>query len=66
MLPFDKEYLKNMLLIYPPKEVMRELAGIALEVADEASDNGSKETAKELVLFSVALDDLITGRPFLV
>lgn len=66
MLPEDKETLKRILMEYPAKMVMRELSGLALEVAGEVSDAGAKEMAKDYVQFSVALEDLTSGRPFLV
>jgi hypothetical protein len=62
----DKEKLMEVLADYPVKEIMEQLSGLVLKIADEAVDSGNKERAKELVQFSVALDDLIAGRPFLV
>jgi hypothetical protein len=66
MLNKDKDKLQELLELYSSKEVMRELSTIALELAGDCSDDGFKEKAKELVQFSVALDDLVSGRPFLV
>ena len=66
MLQEDKDKLKEIMMNYPAKDLMKELAGIALEVAGDVSDAGAKEMAKDYVQFSVALDDLTSGRPFLI
>jgi hypothetical protein len=66
MLNKDKDMLKELLEQYSAKEVMKELSSIALEVAGDVSDDGFKDKAKELVKFSAALDDLTSGRPFLI
>lgn len=66
MLKEDKEKLRELMRNYPAKAVMGELAKIALEVASEVSDDDHSDLAKEYVRFSVALDDMISGRPFLV
>lgn len=66
MLKEDKEKLRDLLKSYSPKEVMADLSEIALEAAGDISDAGMQDQAKELVKFSVALDDLISGRPFLI
>lgn len=66
MLNKDKDKLQELLEQYSAQEVMKELSTIALELAGDCSDDGLKEKAKELVQFSVALDDLVSGRPFLV
>lgn len=66
MLREDREKLRELLSNYSPKEVMANLASVALEAADDLSDNGIKEKAQELVVFSSSLEDLISGRPFLV
>lgn len=66
MLKEDKEKLRELMRNYPAKAVMGELAKIALEVASEVSDDDHSDLAKEYVRFSVALDDVISGRPFLV
>jgi hypothetical protein len=62
----DKAKLRELMRNYPAKAVMGELSKIALEVAGEVSDDGHSDLAKEYVRFSVALDDVISGRPFLV
>lgn len=66
MLKEDKDKLRELLKNYSPKEVMADLSEVAMEAADDMSDNGMKDQAKDLVKFSVALDDLILGRPFLI
>lgn len=66
MLQADKDKLKELLKTYTAKEVMRELSDVALEAAGDLSDNGNQKEAKEMTVFSVALEDLVTGRPFLV
>lgn len=66
MLKDDREQLKKLMMNYPSKDVMKELSSIAIEVAGELSDIGVKEMAKDYVKFSAALDDLISGRPFLI
>jgi hypothetical protein len=66
MLIKDRQILKDILMNYTAQEVMRELSEISSDVADELSDNGFKDQAKDMVKFSVALNDLISGRPFLI
>jgi hypothetical protein len=45
---------------------MVSLSQLALEQASEFSDLGLADQAKDLVKFSISLDDLISGRPFLI
>lgn len=66
MLPEDEEGLKELLILYSPKTVMRRLSILASEAADEASDHGLKEQAKDLSQMAQALEDITSGRPFLV
>ncbi len=66
MLKEDKDKLRELLKNYSPKEVMADLSEVAMEAAGDMSDGGMKDQAKDLVKFSVALDDLISGRPFLI
>lgn len=66
MLPEDEEGLKELLIMYGPKTVMRRLSVLASEAADEASDFDLKEQAKELSQMAQALEDITSGRPFLV
>lgn len=66
MLLETRELLKLILKENSSKEVMRELASIAADLADDLSDEGLNEKAKEMTVFSSSLDDLISGRPFLV
>lgn len=66
MLQEDKEKLKQILSDYSPQEIMTQLSELAVQAADQLSDNGLKDQAKDLVKFSISLDDLISGRPFLV
>lgn len=66
MLQEDKEKLKELLKAYSAKEIMRQFSQVALSAADDQSDDGMKEQARELVVYAVALEDLIAGRPFLV
>ena len=60
MLQKDKEKLRQLLCDYSPKEIIENLATSSLEVADNFSDNGLKEKAKELVVFSYALENNIS------
>lgn len=62
----DKDFLKNLLADYDPKLVMRALAEAAQEAADEASDDGLSDDAKQLSLMAQALEDITSGRPYLV
>ena len=62
----DKMNLKKMLMLYTPKEIMQELSAAAMDAADEMSDDGMNDKAKQLTILSASLDDLIAGRPFLV
>lgn len=66
MLNKDKDMLHELLEQYSTQEVMKELSSIALELAGDCSDDGLKDKAKELVKFSVSLEDLSKGRPFLL
>lgn len=66
MLQEDKDKLRELLKEYSAKEVMRDFSEIALSAADEYSDMDLKDKVKELILFAVAMEDLISGRPFLV
>jgi hypothetical protein len=66
MLKEDKDFLKNLFADYTPQLVMRTLVEVVGEAADEASDNGLKDDAKNLTLFAKALEDITSGRPFLV
>lgn len=66
MLQADKDKLKELLKVYSPKLVMRELSHVALEAAGDLSDDGFQKESKEMTMLSVALDDLVSGRPFLV
>lgn len=66
MLKEDKDFLRNLLADYGPKEVMKALLEATAEAADEASDNGLKDDAKELSFMAQTLEDITSGRPFLV
>lgn len=66
MEPMDEALLKSMLKMYSTKEMMLALAETASEAADESSDDGLKDKAKELSLFAQTMEDLVVGRPFLV
>lgn len=66
MLPEDEEVLKELFLNYSPQLIMKRLSVLALEAASDCSDNGLKDRAKELVQFSIAMEDLTSGRPFLL
>lgn len=66
MLQEDRDKIKELLKNYSTKEVVSNLAAVALETADDLSDDGLKDQAQDLVRFSVSLEDLISGRPFLV
>lgn len=66
MEPLDSALLKSMLKMYSAKELMQELGEVAAELADECSDDGLKDKAKELSIFAQTMEDLVSGRPFLV
>lgn len=66
MEPLDDALLRSMLKMYSTKEMLQGLAEAASDMADESSDNGLKDKAKELVVFAQTMEDLIAGRPFLV
>jgi hypothetical protein len=66
MLQEDELLLKELFINYPAKLVMKRLAAITLDAASDCSDVGYNDKAKELVQISVAIDDIISGRPFLV
>ncbi len=66
MLLEDEIKLVELFEQYPPKVIMTALSAIAQSVADDCSDNGFSDKAKELTLLSVAIDDIISGRPYLV
>lgn len=66
MLPEDEKFLKQLFQEYTPKLVMRRLVVAVSEAADECSDNGLSEQAKELSQMARALEDITVGRPFLV
>ncbi len=66
MLKEDKDFLKNLFVDYTPQDIMKALVEISAEAADEASDNGMKEDAKKLSVLAQSLEDITTGRPFLV
>lgn len=69
MLKEDREKLKELMLQYPAKDLMKALSETALEVAGDLSDMCGGHTppiAKDYVQLSVSLEDLATGRPFLV
>lgn len=66
MLKEDREKLKDLFSNYSPKEIISVLSDVSIETANDFSDNGLKEKAQDLVKFSVSLEDLILGRPYLV
>jgi len=66
MLQQDRDKLRELFSNYSPKEIMADLVSIALESANDLSDNGYKQQAQDLVKFAVSLEDLISGRPFLI
>lgn len=66
MLQEDKKKLKELLKVYSAREIMRQFSEVALSAADDQSDEGFKEQAKELVFYAIAMEDLVAGRPFLV
>jgi hypothetical protein len=66
MEPLDDALLRSMLKMYSTKEMMQGLAEAAADMADECSDNDLKDKAKELSLFAQTMEDLISGRPFLI
>jgi hypothetical protein len=66
MSPIDQDKLRDLFKNYSPQEIMVSLSQLALEQASEFSDLGLADQAKDLVKFSISLDDLISGRPFLI
>ena len=66
MLKEDRDKLKELMMNYPAKDLMAELSGVAQEVADDLSDMGAKEMAKDYVRIVVSLEDITSGRPFLI
>lgn len=66
MLKEDKAKLMDLVANYSPNEFMEVLKSVVQEVADENSDNGMKERAKDFSLLAQALDDITSGRPYLV
>lgn len=62
----DKDFLRNLFVDYDPKEVMKALVEVVGEAADEASDNDLKDDAKALSQMAQSLEDITSGRPFLV
>lgn len=62
----DKEFLKNLFVDYSPQEVMKTLVEVVGEAADEASDEGLKDDAKALSQMAKTLEDITSGRPYLV
>lgn len=66
MLPEDEDIVRDLFLNYSPQLIMRRLSALALEAADNFSDLQLKHRAKELVALSISLEDLVSGRPFLV
>jgi hypothetical protein len=66
MEPLDNAFLRSMLKTYSTKEMMQGLAKAAAQMADESSDNYLKDKAKELSLFAQTMEDLVSGRPFLI
>jgi len=66
MLKEDREKLKELMMNYSAKDLMNELSEVALEVAGDLSDIGSNEMSKLYTVLSVSLEELSSGRPFLV
>jgi hypothetical protein len=69
MLKEDKETLKELMLHYPAKDLMKALSEVALEVAGDLSDlceGHAPPIAKDYTQLSVSLEELASGRPFLV
>jgi hypothetical protein len=66
MEPLDNALLRSMLKMYSAKEMLQGLAEAASDMADESSDNGLKDKAKELTIFAQVMEDLVVGKPFLL
>lgn len=69
MLKEDKEKLKELMMGYSAKVLMEALSEVALEVASDLSDmceGHSSPIVKQYTQLSASLDDLVSGRPFLV
>lgn len=66
MEPMDEALLKSMLKIYSTKEMMQTLGEVASELANECSDEGLKDKSKDLSIFAQTMEDLVSGRPFLI
>jgi len=69
MLKEDKEKLKELMMNYPADVLMKELAETALEVAGDISDlhqGNAPPIVKRYTQLAVTLEDIMSGRPFLV
>ena len=62
----NKTKLKNLLQEYSAKEVLAALSNTASDLASDFCDYGLKDKAKDLIHLSAVLDDLISGKPFLL
>ena len=61
----DKGSLKAILQDYSIKEIVSVLAEVSAELSDEMSDVGLKEKSKQLTIFSISMEELSKGKPFL-
>jgi hypothetical protein len=69
MLPEDKEKLKELMMNYSADVFLREMADVALEVASDLSDlheGCPPPVAKRYTQIAVSLEDIVSGRPYLV
>lgn len=69
MLKEDKEKLKELVMNYPPDMLLKELASAVSEVADEMADGhegAPPPIVKRYTVMASSLEDLMSGRPFLV
>lgn len=66
MLNKDKAKLIELFKKYSPEEIMKNLSSIAIDTASDLSDDGFKDQSKNLTRFSMALDDLISNKPYLI
>ena len=69
MLKEDKDKLKELVMNYPVKDLMKALSEVTSEVVDDMSDlheGHAPPIVKEYAQFAATLEDLAEGRPFLL
>ncbi len=69
MLKEDKEKLKELVMNYPANILLKQLAETVSEVADEMADlhqGNPPPIVKDYSRLASSLEDLMSGRPYLV